>query len=174
MLREDLDLTGAKVGCDTSQCGTCTVHLGGAAVKSCTVLAVQADGSTVRTVEDLAPDFEHLHPLQAAFVEHHGLQCGFCTPGMLLSALDLLARSPDPTDDEIRTAIHGNFCRCTGYQSIVDSIREGGRQMRGQRARSWSDARAAATPDPGADAGAAGAVASDDADAGVRSAPTTR
>jgi len=130
MLRENLDLTGAKVGCDTSQCGTCTVHLDGAAVKSCTVLAVQADGSTVRTVEDLAPDFERLHPLQAAFVEHHGLQCGFCTPGMLMSALDLLARSPDPTDDEIRTAIHGNFCRCTGYQSIVDSIRAGAAAMR--------------------------------------------
>jgi aerobic carbon-monoxide dehydrogenase small subunit len=132
MLREDLDLTGAKVGCDTSQCGTCTVHLDGAAVKSCTVLAVQADGSTVRTVEDLAPDFEGLHPLQAAFVEHHGLQCGFCTPGMLMTALDLLARSPDPTDDEIRAAIHGNFCRCTGYQSIVDSIRAGASAMRGE------------------------------------------
>jgi carbon-monoxide dehydrogenase small subunit len=130
VLREDLDLTGAKVGCDTSQCGTCTVHLDGAAVKSCTVLAVQADGSTVRTVEDLAPDFEDLHPLQAAFVEHHGLQCGFCTPGMLMTALDLLARSPDPTDDAIRTAIHGNFCRCTGYQSIVDSIRAGAAKMR--------------------------------------------
>jgi carbon-monoxide dehydrogenase small subunit len=130
MLREDLDLTGAKVGCDTSQCGTCTVHLDGAAVKSCTVLAVQADGSTVRTVEDLAPDFEQLHPLQAAFVQHHGLQCGFCTPGMLMSALDLIARSPAPTDDEIRTAIHGNFCRCTGYQSIVDSIRAGAATMR--------------------------------------------
>jgi carbon-monoxide dehydrogenase small subunit len=131
LLREDLDLTGAKVGCDTSQCGTCTVHLDGAAVKSCTVLAVQADGSTLRTVEDLAPDFEQLHPLQAAFVEHHGLQCGFCTPGMLMSALDLLARSPDPTDDEIRSAIHGNFCRCTGYQWIVDSIRAGAAAMRG-------------------------------------------
>ena len=147
MLREDLDLTGAKVGCDTSQCGTCTVHLDGAAVKSCTVLAVQADGSTVRTVEDLAPDFEQLHPLQASFVEHHGLQCGFCTPGMLMTALDLLARSPDPTDDEIRTAIHGNFCRCTGYQSIVDSIREGARVMRGEPPRSWEEARAAEAPE---------------------------
>ena len=90
VLREELGLTGAKVGCDTSQCGTCTVHLDGAAVKSCTVLAVQADRTIVRTVEDLAPDFEQLHPLQAAFVEHHGLQCGFCTPGMLMTALDLL------------------------------------------------------------------------------------
>jgi carbon-monoxide dehydrogenase small subunit len=130
VLREDLDLTGTKVGCDTSQCGTCTVHLDGAAVKSCTVLAVQADGATVRTVEDLAPDPEQLHPLQAAFVEHHGLQCGFCTPGMLMTALDLLERIPDPTDDDVRGAIHGNFCRCTGYQSIVESIRAGAAAMR--------------------------------------------
>jgi carbon-monoxide dehydrogenase small subunit len=129
VLRDDLDLTGTKVGCDTSQCGTCTVHLDGAAVKSCTVLAVQADGATVRTVEDLAPDPEQLHPLQAAFVEHHGLQCGFCTPGMLMTALDLLERNPDPTDDDVRGAIHGNFCRCTGYQSIVASIRAGAAAM---------------------------------------------
>ncbi len=139
VLREDLDLTGAKVGCDTSQCGTCTVHLDGAAVKSCTVLAVQADGSSVRTVEDLAPDPEHLHPLQAAFVEHHGLQCGFCTPGMVMAALALLERTTDPTDDEIRDAIHGNYCRCTGYQSIVTSIREGAAVMHGERPRSWTE-----------------------------------
>jgi carbon-monoxide dehydrogenase small subunit len=131
VLREDLDLTGTKVDCDTSQCGTCTVHLDGHAVKSCTVLAVQADGSTVRTVEDLAPDSDHLHPLQAAFVEHHGLQCGFCTPGMLMTALDLLARSPDPSDGEIRDALQGNYCRCTGYQSIVESIQAGAAAMRG-------------------------------------------
>ena len=130
LLREDLDLTGTKIGCDTSQCGTCTVHLGGRAVKSCTVLAVQADGSTVRTVEDLAPDPDHLHPLQAAFVEHHGLQCGFCTPGMLMTALDLLARVPDPSDREIRDALQGNYCRCTGYQSIVESIQAGAAAMR--------------------------------------------
>ncbi len=142
VIREDLDLTGTKVGCDTSSCGTCTVHLDGRAVKSCTVLAVQADGSTVRTVEDLAPDPARLHPLQAAFVEHHGLQCGFCTPGMLMTALDLLARDPDPDDGEIRHALHGNLCRCTGYQSIVDSIREGAAVMRGQPERSWSEARA--------------------------------
>ena len=130
VLRDDLDLTGAKVGCDTSQCGTCTVLVDGRAVKACTVLAVQAEGSTVRTVEDLAPDPDQLHPLQAAFVEHHGLQCGFCTPGMLMTALDLLARAPDPSDDEIRDAIQGNYCRCTGYQSIVESIQAGAAAMR--------------------------------------------
>jgi aerobic carbon-monoxide dehydrogenase small subunit len=143
VLREDLDLTGTKVGCDTSSCGTCTVHLDGRAVKSCTVLAVQADGAAVRTVENLAPDAEHLHPLQAAFVEHHGLQCGFCTPGMLMTALDLLARSPEPADTEVRHALHGNLCRCTGYQSIVTSIREGASVMRGGAPRSWAEARAA-------------------------------
>jgi carbon-monoxide dehydrogenase small subunit len=138
VLRDDLDLTGAKVGCDTSSCGTCTVHLDGRAVKSCTVLAVQADGSAVRTVENLAPDADHLHPLQAAFVEHHGLQCGFCTPGMLMTALDLLDRNPSPDDGEIRHAIHGNLCRCTGYQSIVASIRDGAAVMRGDEPTKWS------------------------------------
>jgi aerobic carbon-monoxide dehydrogenase small subunit len=142
VLREDLDLTGAKIGCDTSQCGTCTVHLDGRAAKSCTVLAVQADGSTVRTVEDLAPDPDTLHPLQAAFVEHHGLQCGFCTPGMLMAALDLLERDPDPDDDAIRAAIHGNLCRCTGYESILTSIHEAARVLRGEAPRSWAEARA--------------------------------
>ena len=122
LLREDLDLTGTKIGCDTSQCGTCTVHLDGR--------AVQADGSTVRTVEDLAPDPDQLHPLQAAFVEHHGLQCGFCTPGVLMTALDLIARVPDPSDGEIRDALQGNYCRCTGYQSIVESIQAGAASMR--------------------------------------------
>ena len=146
VLRDDLDLTGTKVGCDTSSCGTCTVHLDGRAVKSCTVLAVQADGATVRTVENLASDAEHLHPLQAAFVEHHGLQCGFCTPGMLMTALDLMERDPDPDDGEIRHAIHGNLCRCTGYQSIVTSVREGARVMRGEPPRTWTEARAAEAP----------------------------
>jgi carbon-monoxide dehydrogenase small subunit len=117
------------------------VHLDGRAVKSCTVFAVQADGSTVRTVENLAPDPDTLHPLQAAFVEHHGLQCGFCTPGMLMAALDLLARDPDPDDDEIRAAIHGNFCRCTGYESILTSVREGAAVMRGEAPRTWTEAR---------------------------------
>jgi carbon-monoxide dehydrogenase small subunit len=142
VLREDLDLTGAKIGCDTSQCGACTVHLDGRALKSCTVLAVQADGSTVRTVEDLAPNpFGELHPLQAAFVEHHGLQCGFCTPGMLMTALDLIARDPDPSEEAIKHAIHGNLCRCTGYQSIVESVQAGATAM-----------REAAVPDAGAEA----------------------
>ena len=122
-LREDLDLTGTHVGCDTSQCGACTVHVDGQAIKSCTMLAVQADGSEVLTIEGLASG-DNLHPLQAAFWEKHGLQCGFCTPGMIMTAVDLLARNPDPTDDEIRHAIEGNFCRCTGYQNIVAAIRE--------------------------------------------------
>jgi carbon-monoxide dehydrogenase small subunit len=122
LLREDLDLTGTHVGCDTSQCGACTVHVDGKAVKSCTMLAVQADGATVTTIEGLAPA-DGLHPLQAAFREHHGLQCGFCTPGMIMAAADLLSRTTDPTDQEIRHAIQGNFCRCTGYQNIVTAIR---------------------------------------------------
>jgi carbon-monoxide dehydrogenase small subunit len=137
VLREDLDLTGTKIGCDTSQCGTCTVHLDGHAVKSCTVLALQADGSTITTIEGVnagrpsAPDLQPgLHPMQAAFVEHHGLQCGFCTPGMIMTALDLVARAPDPSRAEVVEAIHGNFCRCTGYQSIVDSVVAGAAAMR--------------------------------------------
>ena len=123
VLREDLDLTGTHVGCDTSQCGACTVHVDGQAVKSCTMLAVQADGSEVRTIEGMATDGE-LHPLQAAFWEKHGLQCGFCTPGMIMAADDLLQRTTDPSDDEIRHAIEGNICRCTGYHNIVAAIRE--------------------------------------------------
>jgi carbon-monoxide dehydrogenase small subunit len=128
-LREDLDLTGTHVGCDTSQCGACTVHVDGMAVKSCTMLAVQADGATVTTIEGLATDGE-LHPLQAAFWEKHGLQCGFCTPGMIMLAVDLLARTPDPTDAEIRHAIEGNLCRCTGYQNIVAAIRHAASTLR--------------------------------------------
>jgi carbon-monoxide dehydrogenase small subunit len=130
LIRDDLDLTGTKIGCDTSQCGACTVHLDGRAVKSCTVLAVQADGRDIRTVESLAPDPRSLHPMQAAFVEHHGLQCGFCTPGMLMAAIDLVDRVGDPTEEQIRDAIHGNLCRCTGYQSIVESISAGAAAMR--------------------------------------------
>jgi carbon-monoxide dehydrogenase small subunit len=122
-LREDLDLTGTHIGCDTSQCGACTVHVDGRAVKSCTMLAVQADGTTVVTIEGMATSTEALHPLQTAFWEKHGLQCGFCTPGMIMTAADLLARNSDPTDDEIRDAIEGNICRCTGYQNIVAAIR---------------------------------------------------
>jgi aerobic carbon-monoxide dehydrogenase small subunit len=122
-LREDLGLTGTHVGCDTSQCGACTVHLDGQAVKSCSVLAVQADGHSVTTIEGMG-SVEALHPIQAAFWEKHGLQCGFCTPGMIMAAADLLERNPDPTDDEIRHAIDGNICRCTGYHNIVAAIRE--------------------------------------------------
>jgi aerobic carbon-monoxide dehydrogenase small subunit len=123
VLREDLDLTGTHVACDTSQCGACTVHVDGQAVKSCTMLAVQADGSAVRTIEGMATDGV-LHPLQAAFWEKHGLQCGFCTPGMIMAAADLLERTTEPSDEEIRHAIEGNFCRCTGYHNIVAAIRE--------------------------------------------------
>ena len=129
LLREDLGLTGTHVGCDTSQCGACTVLLDGQAVKSCTMLAVQADGSAVTTVEGLA-SAGALHPLQQAFWEKHGLQCGFCTPGMLMAAADLLARDADPSDATIRHAIEGNICRCTGYQNIVAAIREAAASMR--------------------------------------------
>jgi carbon-monoxide dehydrogenase small subunit len=121
LLREDLGLTGTHVGCDTGQCGACTVHLDGRAVKSCAVLAVQADGSTVTTIEGLAPE-GGLHPLQDAFWENHGLQCGFCTPGMIMCAADLLARDPDPDEATVRHAIEGNMCRCTGYHNIVKAI----------------------------------------------------
>ena len=121
-LREDLELTGTHVGCDTSQCGACTVLLDGRAAKSCTVLAVQADGRSVTTIEGISNGRE-LHPLQRAFHEHHGLQCGFCTPGMVLAALDLLERDPNPDERAIRRAIAGNLCRCTGYEPIVDAVR---------------------------------------------------
>ncbi len=128
VLREDLDLTGTHVACDTTQCGACTVVLDGAAVKSCTVLAVQADGHAVMTIEGLAPA-GGLHPLQEAFRDEHGLQCGFCTPGMIMAATDLLARNAHPTDAEIRHAIEGNYCRCTGYQNIVAAIRTAAERM---------------------------------------------
>ncbi len=121
-LREVLRLTGTHVGCDTSNCGACTVVLGGRAVKSCTLLAVQADGGEVTTVEGLASNGE-LHPIQAGFNEMHGLQCGFCTPGMIMTAWQILERNPDPTDEEIRHGLEGNYCRCTGYDNIVKSIR---------------------------------------------------
>jgi carbon-monoxide dehydrogenase small subunit len=120
-IREDLSLTGTHIGCDTTSCGACTVSLNGEAVKSCTVFAVQADGATIETVEGLAAGGT-LHPLQEGFWEKHGLQCGFCTPGMLMSARSLLARNPRPTEDEIRHGISGNLCRCTGYNKIVEAI----------------------------------------------------
>ena len=120
-IREILNLTGTHVGCDTSNCGACTVILNGSAVKSCTLFAVQADGGEVTTIEGLAKNGE-LHPLQEGFWEKHGLQCGFCTPGMILAASDLLNRNPNPTEQEIRRGISGNLCRCTGYQNIVKAI----------------------------------------------------
>tara|TARA_Y100001934_G_scaffold267041_1_gene347238 strand:- start:330 stop:809 length:480 start_codon:yes stop_codon:yes gene_type:complete len=129
-LREHLRLTGTHVGCDTSQCGACVVHVNGESVKSCTLLAVQAEGAEVVTVEGLA-DGDTLHPMQEAFRQNHGLQCGFCTPGMLMSALDLVKRNPDPTDREVREWLEGNLCRCTGYQNIVKSIIAGAASMRG-------------------------------------------
>ena len=128
-LREDLGLTGTHVGCDTSQCGACVVHVDGVSVKACTMLAAQAHDAQVTTVEGLA-DNDELHPLQAAFKEHHGLQCGFCTPGMLMSALDLLQRNPDPSETQIRKWLEGNLCRCTGYHNIVKSIQAAAQAMR--------------------------------------------
>jgi aerobic carbon-monoxide dehydrogenase small subunit len=129
MLREDLELTGTHVGCDTSQCGACTVLVDGHAVKSCTMLAVQADDTAVTTIEGLGQPGS-LHPLQQAFWDKHGLQCGFCTPGMLMAAADVMAHNPDPTDTEIRHAIAGNICRCTGYHNIVAAVREAATVMR--------------------------------------------
>ena len=120
-LRESLGLTGTHVGCDTSNCGACTVHLDGEAVKSCTVLAVQADGCEVTTIEGLATEGA-MHRVQSAFREHHGLQCGFCTPGMVMAAVSLLEENPDPTEREVREGIEGNLCRCTGYHNIVQAI----------------------------------------------------
>jgi aerobic carbon-monoxide dehydrogenase small subunit len=121
-LRDSLGLTGTHIGCDTSQCGACTVLVDGRAVKSCTLLALQAQGAEVTTIEGLAPDGE-LHPVQKAFVEHHGLQCGFCTPGVILTTIDLLSRDGQPDEETIRRALRGNLCRCTGYDSIVDSVK---------------------------------------------------
>jgi carbon-monoxide dehydrogenase small subunit len=120
-LREQLHLTGTHVGCDTSQCGACTVHVDGRSAKSCTIFAVQADGADVTTIEGLARNGE-LHPLQEGFWEEHGLQCGYCTPGMIMSAVNLLNDTPQPTEQQIRAGISGNFCRCTGYQHIVNAI----------------------------------------------------
>ncbi len=130
LLRERLNLTGTHIGCDTSQCGACTVLLDGKSAKSCTVFAVQADGSEVVTVEGLEQDGQ-LHPVQEGFWEEHGLQCGYCTPGMIMSAVDLLNENPNPTEAEIREAIAGNFCRCTGYQHIVKAVQYAARKMAG-------------------------------------------
>jgi aerobic carbon-monoxide dehydrogenase small subunit len=128
-LRQHLDLTGTHVGCDTSQCGACVIHVDGESVKSCTMLAVQAQGAQITTIEGLAKNGE-LHPMQAAFREHHGLQCGFCTPGMIMSAIDLVKRNPSPSEGEIREWLEGNLCRCTGYHNIVKAIQAAAADMR--------------------------------------------
>jgi len=120
-VRENLGLTGTNIGCDTSSCGACTLHFNGEAVKSCTVLAVQADGQDVRTIESLAVDGV-LHPMQQAFMENHGLQCGYCTPGMVMASIGLLNENPNPTEEEVRLGLEGNLCRCTGYHNIVKSV----------------------------------------------------
>jgi aerobic carbon-monoxide dehydrogenase small subunit len=121
-LRDHLGLTGTHVGCDTSNCGACTIHMNGEAVKSCTILTAQADGAELTTIEGLAGG-NGLHPVQAAFMDKHGLQCGFCTPGMIMAAADLLARNPNPSDEEIRHGLEGNLCRCTGYHNIVEAVK---------------------------------------------------
>jgi carbon-monoxide dehydrogenase small subunit len=130
-LRDTLGLTGTHVGCDTSNCGACTVHLNGEAVKSCTVLAVQADGSNVTTIEGMGTQAA-LHPLQEAFWNNHGLQCGYCTPGMIMAGADLLARNPDPSEKEVRDALSGNLCRCTGYHNIVKAVLDAAATMQGR------------------------------------------
>jgi len=129
-LREHLGLTGTHVGCDTSQCGACVVHVNGESLKSCTMLAGQAEGADVTTIEGLA-NGDDLHPMQEAFRENHGLQCGFCTPGMVMSALDLVKQNPDPSEKEVREWLEGNLCRCTGYHNIVKSILAGAEALRG-------------------------------------------
>ena len=128
MIREQLGKTGTHVGCDTSQCGACVIHVDGNSVKSCSMLAVQAQGVEIMTIEGVASDGQ-LHPMQEAFREHHGLQCGFCTPGMIMSALDLVKRNPDPSEREIREWLEGNLCRCTGYQNIVRAVQAGAESM---------------------------------------------
>ena len=130
LLRDNLGLTGTHVGCDTTNCGACTVHLDGEAVKSCTVLAVQADGAEVKTIEGMA-DGDKLHPLQEAFWNDHGLQCGYCTPGMIMAAADLLQRNPDPTEEDVRHGLEGNLCRCTGYHNIVKAVLDAAKTGKG-------------------------------------------
>ena len=132
-LREDLGRVGTVVGCDTSNCGACTILLNGRSVKSCSILAVQADGATITTVQGLAEGDGNWHPVQQAFKECHGLQCGYCTPGMVISAVDLLNENPNPTEDEIREGLEGNLCRCTGYHNIVKSVQFAAQMMGGAR-----------------------------------------
>lgn len=124
-IRDQLRLTGTHIGCDTAQCGSCTIHMNGKAVKSCNVLAAQADGAEITTIEGVAKPDGTMHPMQAAFRDHHGLQCGYCTPGMVMSALDLVGRHPSPSEAEIRAELDGNLCRCTGYQGIVKAVQAG-------------------------------------------------
>ncbi len=130
-LRENLRLTGTHIGCDTAQCGACTVHVNGRAVKSCNMLAVQADGAEVLTIEGLTAADGDLHPMQAAFRQHHGLQCGFCTPGMVMTALEVVHSHPQPTEEAIRAGLDGNLCRCTGYHNIVKAVEAGAAAMKG-------------------------------------------
>jgi len=129
-LRDHLGLTGTNIGCDTSQCGSCTIMMDGCAVKSCTALAVQADGSDITTIEGLATNGD-LHPLQQAFWDEHGLQCGYCTPGMIMTGVGLLDQNPEPTESEIRHCLEGNICRCTGYQNIVKAVQSASQSMKG-------------------------------------------
>jgi len=130
-IRDNLRLTGTHVGCDTAQCGACTVHMDGRAVKSCNILAMQAEGADIVTIEGIAKPDGTLHPMQEAFREHHGLQCGFCTPGMVMSAIDLVKNFPNPTEEQIREQLDGNLCRCTGYHNIVKAIKAASQTMRG-------------------------------------------
>ncbi len=130
-LRENLHLTGTHIGCDTAQCGACTVHLDGRAVKACNLLAVQAQGAAITTIEGVSATDGALHPMQAAFREHHGLQCGFCTPGMVMTALDLVKQHPNPSEETVRAGLDGNLCRCTGYQNIVKAVQAGAAAMKG-------------------------------------------
>ena len=129
-LRENLRLTGTHVGCDTSQCGACTIHVNGEAVKACTMFAIQADGAEITTIEGLATNGE-LHPMLKSFWENHGLQCGYCTPGMIMASVDMLKNNPNPTEEEIRHGLEGNFCRCTGYHNIVKSVKAAAESMQG-------------------------------------------
>jgi carbon-monoxide dehydrogenase small subunit len=129
-LRDHLRLTGTHIGCDTAQCGACTIHIDGRAVKACNMLAVQAEGSSITTIEGIAASEDSMHPMQIAFREHHGLQCGYCTPGMVMGAIDLVQRQPDPDETQIREGLEGNLCRCTGYHNIVKAVRAGATAMK--------------------------------------------
>ena len=130
-IRDQLRLTGTHIGCDTAQCGACTIHMNGEAVKCCNVLALQAEGADIVTIEGIAESGGTLHPMQAAFRDHHGLQCGFCTPGMVMSAIDLVRKHPDPSEETVRAELDGNLCRCTGYHNIVKAVRAGAQAMKG-------------------------------------------